>query len=173
MMMRMLAAGGLPPLTDGLRAPDRDNPNGYFEFEAVKRTREDPSWVASAAGCAVKMVHLLLPDLPAASPGREHRVVLMRRRLDEMVASQRRMLERLGRDPGPLPDERRAEIFRAQLDETERWLAARADFRWLRMDYNALVEGPVPHLERLSAFLGGLDVPAMAAVVDPELYRNR
>lgn len=171
MMMRMLAAGGLPPLTDGVRAPDRDNPHGYFEFEPVKRTREDPSWVGSAVGRAVKMVHLLLRDLP---PGRSYRVLLMRRRLDEMVASQRRMLERLGRDPGALSDQRRAEIFAAQLDETERWLAAQPDFRVLRVDYNALVEDPPPHLARIDEFLGGgLDARAMAAVVDPELYRNR
>jgi hypothetical protein len=171
MMMRMLAEGGLPPLTDGVRAPDRDNPHGYFEYEPVKRTREDPSWVGAAAGRAVKLVHLLLCDLPS---GHEYRVLLMRRRLGEMVASQRRMLERLGRDPGALSDERRAEIFAAQLDETERWLAARPGFSCLPVDYNALVESPAPHLARIDAFLGGgLDVSAMAAVVDPSLYRNR
>ena len=171
MMMRMLAAGGLEPLTDNIRAPDRDNPNGYFEFEPVKRTKEDPSWVPSATGRAVKMVHLLLRDLPPAGP---YRVVLMRRKLDEMVASQRRMLERLGRDPGALSDERRAQIFAAQLDDAERWLAAQPGFTWMRVDYNAMVADPRPHLERLSAFLGGgLDVDRMAAIVDPDLYRNR
>lgn len=170
MMMRMLDAGGLPALTDGVRAADRDNPNGYFEFEPVKRTREDPSWVAGASGRAVKMVHVLLRDLPA---GPEYRVVLMRRRLDEMVASQRRMLERLGRDPGALSDERRAQIFAAQLAEVERWLEGRPGFRWIRMDYNELVSAPAPHLARLSEFLGGLDLPAMARIVDPALYRNR
>ena len=170
MMMRMLDRGGLAPLTDGVRAPDRDNPQGYFEFEPVKRTKEDPSWVPSAAGRAVKMVHLLLRDLPA---GPEYRVVLMRRKLDEMVASQRRMLERLGRDPGTLSDERRVQLFGAQLDDAERWLTGRAGFTWLRMDYTALVESPRPHLERLSEFLGGLDVDAMASVIDPALYRNR
>src|SRR5688500_11050209 len=132
MMMRMLAAGGLPPLTDGLRAPDSDNPHGYFEFEPVKRTREDPAWVPQAVGRAVKMVHLLLRDLP---PGREYRVLLMRRKLDEMVASQRRMLARLGRDPGALSDERRAAIFRAQLDETEAWARTQPHMRCLRVDY--------------------------------------
>lgn len=170
MMMRMLAAGGIEPLTDGLRAADRDNPHGYFEFEPVKRTRDDPSWVPQAVGRAVKLVHLLLRDLPE---GYEYRVVLMRRRLDEMVASQRRMLERLGRDPGTLSDERRQQIFAAQLDETERWLSAQPGFRFERVDYNALVADPKPHLERVSAFLGGLDVAAMAAVIDPDLYRNR
>ena len=34
--MKMLGAGGLPLLTDGVRVPDDSNPDGYFEFEPVK-----------------------------------------------------------------------------------------------------------------------------------------
>lgn len=171
LMMRMLAAGGVPPLTDHVRAPDRDNPNGYFEYEPVKRTREDPSWVPGARGKAVKMVHLLLRDLP---PGEEYRVLLMRRKLDEMVASQRRMLERLGRDPGALSDERRAQMFAAQLDETEAWAAAQPHVKLVRVDYNRLVEDPAPQLDVVARFLGrSLDVAAMAACIDAGLYRNR
>lgn len=171
MMMRMLAVGGVAPLTDGVRLPDADNPHGYYEYEPVKRTRADRSWLDAAAGRAVKMVHLLLRDLPE---DRRYRVILMRRDLTEMVTSQRLMLERLGRDTGKLTDERKAEIFAAQLDETERWLRSHAAFSCLTVDYNDLVASPVPHVERLSEFLGGgLDVAAMAGVVDPTLYRNR
>ena len=181
MMMRMLDRGGIPALTDGIRAPDRDNPHGYFEFEPVKKTREDASWVPGAAGRVVKMVHVLLKDLPL---GREYRVVLMRRNLREMVASQRRMLERLGRDPGKLGDERMGEIFRVQLDETEAWLRATPGFSVCPVDFNALVANPREHLRRVSEFLrpagaaagapgADLDVEAMTAVIDPELYRNR
>jgi hypothetical protein len=171
MMMRMLDAGGIPALTDGIRAPDRDNPQGYFEFEPVKKTREDSSWVAGAAGRAVKMVHVLLRDLPK---GPDYRVLLMRRNLGEMIVSQKRMLERLGKDAGGLSDERMAQIFRAQLDETEKWLRATPGFAVCATDFNALVASPREHLERISEFLGGgLDLDAMAAVVDPGLYRNR
>jgi len=171
MMMRMLDAGGIPALTDGLRAPDRDNPHGYFEYEPVKKTREDSSWVAGARGRVVKMVHALLKDLPQ---GHEYRVVLMRRDLGEMVTSQRRMLERLGKDAGKLSDERMAQIFRAQLDETEAWLRATPGFSVCPTDFNALVRDPRMHLDGIAAFLGGgLDVDAMTAVVDPSLYRNR
>ena len=38
MMMQILAAGGLPVLSDGVRAADEDNPYGYYELEAVKKT---------------------------------------------------------------------------------------------------------------------------------------
>lgn len=171
LMMRMLAEGGIPPLTDGVRAADCDNPHGYFEYEPVKRTKEDAGWVASASGRAVKMVHLLLRDLPQTG---SYRVVLMRRDLSEVVRSQRLMLERLGRDAGKLSDQRKAEIFAAQLDDTERWLRTSAAFSCLAVDYNELVANPRPHAERVSAFLGGaLDVAAMCAVVDPTLWRNR
>jgi hypothetical protein len=84
------------------------------------------------------------------------------------------MLERLGRDAGKLSDERKAEIFAAQLDETERWLRSSAAFSCLAMDYNELVANPRPHVDRLVEFLGGsLDAAAMCAVVDPSLWRNR
>lgn len=171
MMMRMLAEGGIPALTDGVRQPDRDNPHGYFEYEPVKRTRDDASWLDGARGRAVKMVHVLLRDLPA---DRACRVILMRRDLTEMLASQRLMLERLGREKGKLSDERMAEIFAAQLDDTERWLRGHAAFSCLAMNYNDVVADPRPHVARIAEFLGGgLDEDAMCAVVDPSLYRNR
>ena len=41
MMMKMLEAGGLPPLTDNIREADDDNPKGYYEFERVKQIEHD------------------------------------------------------------------------------------------------------------------------------------
>ncbi len=43
MMMRMLESGGVPPLIDGFRSADDDNPLGYYEFEAVKRLDKMPT----------------------------------------------------------------------------------------------------------------------------------
>ncbi len=42
MLMQMLAAGGMPALTDHQRATDEDNLRGYYEYEPVKRLRGDP-----------------------------------------------------------------------------------------------------------------------------------
>ncbi|MGI8820064.1 MAG: hypothetical protein ACR2ID_04230 [Chthoniobacterales bacterium] len=50
LMMEMLAAGGIPPLTDELRPSDESNPRGYFEFDPVKRLRQDQSWLTQASG---------------------------------------------------------------------------------------------------------------------------
>src|SRR5215472_863985 len=74
MMMRMLEAGGVPVITDGLRQADADNPNGYYEYEPVKLLKQDSSWLPQARGKAVKMVYLLLCDLP---PGLRHDVIFM------------------------------------------------------------------------------------------------
>jgi len=45
MMMKILEAGGIPVLADHIRSADIDNPNGYYEFEPVKSTDEDASWL--------------------------------------------------------------------------------------------------------------------------------
>jgi hypothetical protein len=64
--------------------------------------------VAGAAGKAVKVVHVLLPGLPE---GYEYRVLFMQRDLGEVLASQRAMLERLGRRGAELTEARLAEVF--------------------------------------------------------------
>jgi hypothetical protein len=176
MMMRILEAGGLPPLTDGLRAADRDNPNGYYEFEPVKETARDAAWLVQAEGRAVKLVYLLLRDLPLDRP---YRVVFMQRALKEVVASQAAMLERLGRRPGG-PGDPHALVasFAAEIASTKAWLAATPCFRVIYLNYNRLLADPRPHLSDLQTFLAHEDAPpldldAMCGVVDPALYRQR
>jgi hypothetical protein len=171
LMMQMLQAGGLPPLTDGTRPADPDNPRGYFEYEPVKRLRQDASWVGGAVGRAVKVVHLLLPDLP---PGHEYRALLMRRDLAEVVRSQRVMLERSGKKGAALGDEQLAAVFAQQLAKVEAWLAAQPHFRVLEVPHRDAVTDPAAVAARVADFLGGgLDVEAMARAVDPALYRQR
>ena len=91
MMMQMLHAGGIPAVTDNIRLADKDNERGYYELEAVKRTKDDASWLRDAPGKAVKVIYLLLYDLPTDYT---YRVIFMNRNLDEVLASQRAMLER-------------------------------------------------------------------------------
>src|SRR5687767_8101595 len=93
MMMNMLRAGGLELLVDDRRTSDEDNPEGYFELEAVKKTHLDSSWVDAAPGKLVKVVSEHLRQLPSTHT---YRVVFMRRKLDEVLASQRQMLIRRG-----------------------------------------------------------------------------
>jgi hypothetical protein len=170
MMMRMLESGGLPVLTDDVRTPDDDNPNGYYEFEAVKQTKEDPSWLEGSEGKAVKMVYRLLYDLPAS---RSYRVLFMRRHIDEVLASQRVMLQRHGLAEG-VSEEQMAALFRAEIDAFYQWVKRQRHIEMLDVDYNRVVQNPKAEIDRVNSFLGNiLDVDAMASVVDSSLYRNR
>ena len=171
MMMQMIDAGGIPALTDELRAADEDNPKGYYEFEPVKQTKKDGSWVAGAVGTVVKMVHLILLDLPLDY---QYRVVFMRRDLDEVVRSQDIMLQRQGKSGGDLPPEKLKGIFQMQIRKVEAHMGEHPDhFKLVEIDYNDALADPEPAVETVSTFLDGLDTDRMLAVVDPELYRNR
>ena len=56
------------------------------------------SWLPATRGKAFKMVSQLLYDLPATE---KYRVIFMERDLDEMLISQEKMLERLGKPAAP------------------------------------------------------------------------
>jgi Sulfotransferase domain len=170
MMMRMLEMGGLPVLTDHVRTPDDDNPNGYYEFEAVKQTKEDGAWLEGSEGKAVKMVYRLLYDLPA---DRSYRVLFMRRKLEEVLASQKVMLERHGMADGVSEDQMSA-LFRAEIDAFYKWVAGQSHIGLIDVDYNRMQKNPRAEAARVNEFLGGsLNEEAMVAVVDQSLYRNR
>jgi len=170
MMMRMLEAGGLPVLIDGQREADEDNPRGYYEFEAVKQTKKDASWLEGSEGQAVKMVYRLLYDMPS---DRQYRVVFMRRKTEEVLASQRVMLQRNGVGD-EVSDAQMAALFHAQLAEFEAWVAKQANIKILEVSYNRMLEDPATEIARINDFLGGdLNIQAMAEVVEPSLYRNR
>ncbi len=176
MMMQMLRAGGVPLFTDGARGTDASNPRGYFEHARVKRLMQDAAWLDEADGHALKVVAPLVPHLPA---GRTYRAVVMDRALDEVLASQARMLERAGQQGAP-PAVLRP-VFAKQLRQAEAWLDAHAET--LHVPHRATVEAPAAQAARVAAFLraGGvpeatgaaLDPAAMAAVVDPALHRHR
>ncbi|MCX8044169.1 MAG: sulfotransferase [Desulfobacterota bacterium] len=171
MMMQALEAGGMPVLTDHVRTSDDDNPKGYYEFEPVKRTKQDPSWVPNARGKVVKVIYSLLYDLPQNF---EYRVIFLERELDEVLASQKKMLQRRGQKGAGVDDAKMKELFRAQLVKFNHWIRNQKCFRMLPVQYAAMITDPLKTAEKINQFLGGgLDVQAMAAAVDPTLYRNK
>jgi hypothetical protein len=172
MMMRMLEAGGLPILTDEVRRADADNPEGYFEFERVKQLdKGDRDWLSEAQGKAVKVISALLEHLP---PDHAYRVIFMHRHMEEILASQRKMLERRGGPASEANDARLAALFEKHLARVQAWLAAQPNMTVLDVDYNALLSDPLSQSQAISRFLDGiLDTGRMVAVVNPALYRNR
>ena len=171
MVMKMLAAGGIPPLTDNIRTADDDNPRGYYEFERAKQLKEgDYVWLPEAQGKVVKVIGALLVELP---PDYEYRVLFMRRKINEVLASQSKMLERRGEEK-KIDDDTMAVLFQKHVKQVEDWMEKQSNLRHIYVDYNAMLEDPVPQINQINRFLGGeLDKTAMAAVVDPELYRQR
>ncbi len=172
MMMQMLEAGGMGVLTDGLRAADEDNLNGYFEFEKVKALKSDVSWLPEARGRAVKIISELLKYLPDTF---EYRIIFVRRALEEVLASQDRMLVRRGVQPGGQAENTEiARVFRRHLQETEAWLSGCPGFRTLYTEHRRILAESAREAARVNAFLDHrLDEAAMAASVDPTLYRQR
>ena len=175
LMMQMLVAGGLDPLVDDLRPADASNARGYFEFGPVAELRSDDSWDAQARGRVVKVVVPLVTALP---PGERYRVIVMCRSISRMIASQRAMLERLGKPGAALPDEQLARVFGAQLDHACQAMDESSSFTLLRVDFDGLVDQPRSEVDRLAAFLDEedgrrLDREAMMEVVDPSLRHHQ
>jgi len=171
MMMKMLEAGGLEPLTDNIRTADEDNPKGYFEFERVKQIENDKTWLEDARGRVVKLISALLKYLP---PSYNYRIVFMRRAMPEILASQRQMLIRRGEPVDGVPDDRMAAMFNKHVAQVESWLAAQPNIAVLYVSYNDVMNDSRPRAEEINAFLGGsLKVDEMVVVVDRALYRQK
>jgi hypothetical protein len=169
LMMQMLDNGGVPVVTDNIRTADTDNPKGYYEYEMVKKIKLDVSWLPATRGKAFKMVSQLLYDLPATE---NYRILFMERDLDEMLLSQEKMLQRLGRQAAPRESMKRNYVV--HLERLLAWLPQQSNLTVLRVSYNDLLTHPRKHAERASAFLSGMaNVDAMEKTVDPSLYRNR
>jgi hypothetical protein len=172
MMMKMLEAGGMQVIQDHLRGPNADNPKGYYEFERVKKLPEgDTAWLDDTEGKVVKVISQLLMDLPDSHV---YRVLFVRRKMEEILASQARMLERRGEAGGAVSDAKMAELFEKHLEKVFAWMDQQPNVAYLNVDYNQMLGDPLPILDSVNDFCGGtLDVDAMAAVIDPSLYRNR
>lgn len=170
MLMQMLAAAGYPCLTDGVRKADADNPCGYFEYEKVKQLRRDCSWLPEAKGKAVKIIAQLVPFLPSQF---NYRVIFMERAISEVLASQRKMLQRQGKSGGNLSDAQLAKIFECQSREVKRLLGQR-NIPMLGVAYLNALQRPVEIAEKIREFFDeNLDVQAMATAINPNLYRRR
>lgn len=170
MVMKMLTAGGLSVISDGLRTEDEDNPGGYYEFEQVKQLKRDNAWVSQAVGKGIKVISQLLQFLPADF---DYKVLFMRRSLEEVLASQLKMMERRGKTDA-VPDEILRNHFEKHLQDIDGWLTEQRNFAVLNLPYGQVLADPQGMSDAIVDFSGLLlDTAAMAAVVDDRLYRQR
>jgi predicted AlkP superfamily phosphohydrolase/phosphomutase/tetratricopeptide (TPR) repeat protein len=175
LMMQLLAAGGLPPMTDNERAADADNPRGYFEWEAIKQIAKEPELLDDPAieGKAIKCISMLLPKMPEHH---HYKVIFMTRPIEEVVASQEQMTTRLGTKGAELDREQLERGLKAHRDEIVKWMNNTRYMECIEIDYPTLVRDPQPQISRLVEFLGADRLPnsaEMAKVIDPALHRKK
>lgn len=171
MMMKILSEGGLSIVTDELRSADDDNPNGYFELETVKQmSTGNVNWLANAGGKVVKVISALLEFLPSEYT---YKVIFMEREIQEILASQRKMLQRRN-EASHIDDADMEAQFRKHLTVVKPWLVRQPNMEVLYVSYNALMSDPEPQCRRVVEFIRTpLDLSRMLAVPNAELYRNR
>lgn len=170
-MMQILRAGGIPVMTDGKRAADDDNPEGYWEWEEIKMLPKNPQLLAKAKGHAVKVISALLPALSAKH---RYKIIYMVRPAGQVIDSQCAMLARQGKQPRAErqhlieTQERHSRQIREVLRKSDR-------VELLEVDYPTLVAEPEKEIARVAEFLSGAfaNGPRVTACVHPELHRQR
>lgn len=176
LLMQMLQAGGLPPQTDHERAADIDNPEGYLEWEAIKRIAKEPELLDEPGleSRAIKVISMLLPSLPRRH---RYRVLFMQRPPEEIARSQAKMIARRGTGGIPGEEEAVAEKLRAHREDVLRYLRNLPDiYSVLEIDYPSLVAEPENWTTRIADFVGAESLPSlerMAGVVRRDLHRNK
>jgi predicted AlkP superfamily phosphohydrolase/phosphomutase/tetratricopeptide (TPR) repeat protein len=175
LMMQMLEAGGVKPLTDGERIADVDNPKGYYEWEPIKQIGKKPELLDQEGldGCAIKCISMLLPRVPLKH---NYKVIFMTRPIEEVVLSQSAMTQRLHTKAAELDSTQLKRGLRAHRDEILSWLKSTPHMEFIEIDYPTLIREPLPQISRLIDFLGKDRLPnseKMTTVVDPLLYRKR
>jgi hypothetical protein len=171
MMMKMLAEGGLPIVTDAIRNADEDNPNGYYEFEPVKQLTDGQfDWLVGANGKVVKIISALLEYLPRDY---HYKVIFMERAIQEILASQQKMLARRN-EKSEIGDAEMQKQFEEHLKASKYWLARQPNIDVIYVEYNKMIANPGDYSAKIAEFLGvPVDIEKMSSVPNERLYRNR
>jgi hypothetical protein len=93
--------------------------------------------------------------------------------MGEILASQRKMIQRLGTEGSAVSEETLGQLFAKQLVETERWLQTQNHMEVLTVHYQDAVRKPEDTARAVARFIGShLAIAEMVRVVDPGLHRN-
>ena len=129
MMMQVLKAGGIEPVTDNERMPDQDNSKGYYEHNGAKALAKGQyDCLVNAEGRSVKVVSTLLKHLPSDC---HYKVIFMHRDLDEVLASQTTMLKNLQQEASSeVADDKLKTLYIKHINTVEKWLKESANIDW-------------------------------------------
>lgn len=173
MMMSALQKGGMVLLTDHIRLADANNPKGYFEYEPVKKLpKGETGWLRQACGKAVKIISALIEFLPDRY---HYKIIFMEREMDEILASQERMLVRYGKEnQANAKDEHIQKSYEEHLTKLKLWLKEKNRMQTYFISYNDILRQPLTRFKQVASFLDHrVDPNAMAKVVDANLYCER
>ncbi len=144
-MWKVVEAGGMDRVTDTIRKPNEDNPHGFYVYEKVKEIKEDNGWLKETRGKAFKMISQLLYDMPS---NESYKVIFMKRNMNEILASQKKMLERRGNNKDDISDEKMGEFFSKHLSKIMEWMDERKYMDILYINYSDILENPGEQIKR-------------------------
>ena len=151
MVMQMLAAGGMEILADDRRRSGREQSPRLLRMRTREESPQRQCLVGRGRGKAVKIITQLLPALPMTY---RYRILYIERDLDEVLASQRRMLARDGQAAARISDDQLRRTFSAQSSRIRRWLARQANVELLAMEYRQIIANPRQMSSAIAEFLG-------------------
>ena len=166
LMMQILNKSSMPLLIDGVREKDVNNPKGYFELEAVKKIVKDNSFLKKAEGKAVKVVCPLPIYLDLSY---KYRVVVMRRNMEEILASQGKMLNKDQSNSKSTF----SKIYSNHLDKMYAFFT-KNNIEYIDVWYSDLIQNSDEVIDGVVKFCK-LDnnLKELKNVISPDLYRNK
>lgn len=171
MMMQLLEAGGLSIFTDSLRNADENNKKGYYEHEAVKIIHKDNSWMKLAIGKTVKVVSHLLTHLPMRY---KYKIVFMERDVNEVISSQNKMLQNLGKLPQNATNYSLEASYMDNNEKIKTWLKDKSNIDVLYINYNDTLNNSIETINKLNSFFNyNLHTSKMESIIDKNLYRSK
>ena len=152
LMMRLLAAGGLP------RVDDMDSLRARTGFLSGH-------WLEDAQGRVLSLPLHRIYDLSEAG---RFRLILMDRPVLQIVEAQERALHQSGQDPERQMRDVFANTYQSDLTTFRRWVVEQPHIAWKTVDFDRLRADPNAVLNDVARFLdaSALDQQAMAALVD-------
>lgn len=166
LMMQLLEKAGLSIHADHQRKEDNNNPQGYYELEAVKGIVKNNSFLQDASGKAVKIVAPLPIYIDLSL---EYRFIFMIRDLDEVLQSQEIMVQK----NQEAEREKFKKIYQGHIEKTKAFLTINS-IPFIVIDYNNMMNQAQEELNSLLKFLTlHTSIENLLPVINSSLYRNR
>ncbi len=172
LVMQILKAGGFPILYDNTRKPDKNNPNGYYELyggKVIKHLLDKKFEPYEYRGIAVKITSYGLPLLPKGDY--KYKIIYTERDVEEVFKSQQKMIH--NKFKPSIKDFQMIKVLTRLNNVTKQALSIRPDIEYLCVCHRNFFTNPREEIEKISEFVGGIDIDKAINVIDESLYRNK